>query len=696
MKTFLKKTRPAIVFLASTLLILAMILFIIQPATERSQFVLDLFLLAVFLVSSRKPSLAIRIFLAGVVFAVGSRYFYWRLTNTIYGTWEDILASTLLVLAELYTFITIIIGFLQTVSHLPRRPVLLPDDPQALPTVDVFVPTYNEPLHIVRTTLLGTLNIDYPKDRLNIYLLDDGKRDEFSQLATDLGIHYLTREDNRFAKAGNLNNAYKNTAGELIAVFDCDHIPAPDFLTKTVGGFLKDPKLGVIQSPHHFYNNDPFERNLKIKDEVPNESELFYYVIQPGNDLWNAAFFCGSAGVLRRKALDEIGGFQTDTVTEDAHTSIILHSKGWNSAYIRAPLTSGLAVETLADMITQRTRWCRGMIQIFRRANPLLLSGLTFFQRLIYLNTIMYWFFAIPRLIFLTAPLWYLYLGIYSLHASFKDILLYLSPYIILTVKTNRTVYGRYRHSFWSEIYETAFSYFLILPAITALFNSRPGAFKTTPKGSRIQTEFFDINLVFPSMLLLLLNLGGIGIGVYKLVQPSGDTGILLMNIFWAFYNVSITTLSVSTAIEGRQIRKYNRIFLNEEAFVYVGGGLSQAISGKIADISMGGLKFTFPSSAKTEILFSNQEINVQFDISSTALVPAQIVDIQRSPEGTVLNVRFPSLTMNQEKDLVMKIFGSPSKMFHRVPRTPDRFFHTLYVIFQKSFLMMGWMIRKI
>ncbi|MEI9969231.1 MAG: glycosyltransferase [Terracidiphilus sp.] len=176
--------------------------------------------------------------------------------------------------------------------------------------------------------------MDWPTEKLHVYLLDDGRRKEFEQFAYEAGIGYRTRPDNQFAKAGNINAALKTTTSSLVAVFDSDHVPTRSFLQMTIGWFLRDPKLAVMQTPHRFYSPDPFERNLKQFHIIPNEGELFYGVVQDGNDFWNSSFFCGSCAVLRRAALDEIGGIAGETVTEDAHTSLRMQMAGWNTAYI--------------------------------------------------------------------------------------------------------------------------------------------------------------------------------------------------------------------------------------------------------------------------------------------------------------------------------------------------------------------------
>ena len=283
-----------------------------------------------------------------------------------------------LLLAEVYAFFILFLGYFQTIWPLRRAPVALPDDTDEWPHVDVLIPTYNEPLDVVRYTALGALNMDWPAEKMHVYILDDGRRKEFEQFAFEAGIGYKIRADNKHAKAGNINTALKSMTSPYVAIFDCDHVPTRSFLQMTMGWFLRDRKLAMLQTPHHFYSPDPFERNLGQFRVIPNEGELFYGIVQDGNDFWNATFFCGSCAVLRRTALDEIGGIAVETVTEDAHTSLRMQMNGWGTAYINIPQAAGLATERLSAHVGQRIRWARGMIQILRTDNPLFAPGLKF------------------------------------------------------------------------------------------------------------------------------------------------------------------------------------------------------------------------------------------------------------------------------------------------------------------------------
>lgn len=297
------------------------------------------------------------------------RYVYWRVTSTLgFENWVDMLFGYGLVLAELYALIVLLCGYLQTCWPLQREPVLMKGHPDSWPVVDLFIPTYNEALSIVKLTIFAAQAIDWPRDKLRVHVLDDGRREDFRQFCAQVGVNYITRDNNRHAKAGNLNEALKVTDGEYVAIFDADHVPTRSFLQLCMGWFLKDPKLAMLQTPHFFFSPDPFEKNLNTFRAVPNEGELFYGLVQDGNDLWNAAFFCGSCAIIRRKPLEQIGGVAVETVTEDAHTALKLSRAGYNTAYLAIPQAAGLATESLSRHISSefagREAWRRSSAPI--------------------------------------------------------------------------------------------------------------------------------------------------------------------------------------------------------------------------------------------------------------------------------------------------------------------------------------------
>ena len=257
----------------------------------------------------------------------------------------------------------------------------------------------------------------------------------------------------------------------------------------TMGWFLKDERLAMLQTPHHFYSPDPFERNLKQFHKIPNEGELFYGLVQDGSDLWNATFFCGSCAVLRRTALEEIGGIAVETVTEDAHTSLRMQMRGWNTAYINIPQAAGLATESLSSHVGQRIRWARGMVQILRTDCPLTCPGLRFTQRVCYFNAMAHFLYAIPRLIFLTSPLVYLLLGHLNIRGYSLTIMAYALPHVVLSNLCNSRIQGKFRYSFWNEVYEAVLTPYILFPTMMALINPRLGKFNVTAKGGLVESR---------------------------------------------------------------------------------------------------------------------------------------------------------------------------------------------------------------
>ena len=306
-------------------------------------------------------------------------------------------------------------------------------------------------------------------------------------LARLKGCAYIARESRDHAKAGNLNHALKQTSGELIAVFDTDHVPTSAFLRETVG-FFDNQRVAIVQTPHHFYNPDIFQRNLRLERELNNEQALFFRALQPGRDAHNSAFFAGSSGVFRRRPLMEIGGFQTDTITEDIHTSMLVHAKGYESRFLNKVLAAGLMPETFGGYLKQRTRWAIGCIQMFLKCNPMTVRGLTWSQRIDYLGSVYYFFHGIPRVICLSAPRAALLLGVSPVHATVGELVHLFGSYFFATLVMMRTVGSGTRNAFWADVYETAMCFSLSnAPIATMLRPRKPRAFVVTPKGEKLE-----------------------------------------------------------------------------------------------------------------------------------------------------------------------------------------------------------------
>jgi cellulose synthase (UDP-forming) len=582
-----------------------------------------------------------------------SRYVWWRVTQTLpVGSGVERFLGVGLLAAECYTWVVLLFGFIQNARPLGRQPVRLPEDRSLWPRVDVFIPSYNEPLSVVKPTVLAALSLDWPADKITVHILDDGRRAAFREFADLCGANYLIRSDNKHAKAGNLNAALKITDAEFVAIFDCDHIPVRSFLTATMGWFQKDLRCAMLQTPHHFFSPDPFERNLGTFRRVPNEGGLFYGLVQEGNDLWNAAFFCGSCAVLRRKPLMEVGGIAVETVTEDAHTALKLHRLGYTTAYLRQILAAGLATESLSGHIGQRIRWARGMAQIFRLDNPFLGKGLTFFQRLCYSNAMLNFFSGVPRLVFLTAPLAYLYFEFHIINAAAATLAVYVLPHLVQSALANSHLQGQFRHSYWNEAYEAVLSWYIALPTTVALINPRLGKFNVTAKGGLVKHDFFDWRISAPYVVLVVLNIGGALLAIPRMLfWNSYEVATVAVNLIWTVFNLILLGAVLGVAAETRQVRTAHRVPKVLAARLYCA---DRIVPCETTDFSMNGLGLKLDSARQFKV-GDLVEVGIDYEDRECRL-PAKLVFV-----GPVhLGLQFSELSLQQEQEYVRSTFARP------------------------------------
>jgi cellulose synthase (UDP-forming) len=625
-------------------------LVIITPLEMQAQAILAAILFAFALLLSRWKGRFVTLCLVALSVTTSSRYLWWRLTATLSAEpGLDAVLGFVLLGAELYAYLVLLLGYFQLLEPLRRKPIRMTAPLAHWPSIDVYIPSYNEPLEVVRATVLAAKAMDWPADRLNVYLLDDGRRPEFRAFAARAGVSYLIRPDNAHAKAGNLNHALGKSQGEYVAIFDCDHVPARSFLQMTVGMLVEDPRLAMVQTPHHFYSPDPFERNLKTFRSIPNEGELFYSLIQPGNDLWDATFFCGSCAVLRRSALEEVGGIAVETVTEDAHTMLKLHRSGHSSAFLDMPLAAGLATESLSAHVGQRIRWARGMAQIFRLDNPFLGRGLTLAQRLCYASSMLHFFYGLPRLIFLLSPLSFLLFGAQIFNALPLLVLSYSLPHLLHALVTNSRVQRTSRHSFWSEVYETVLAFYVMIPTTVALIAPRRGTFNVTAKGGLVERPFFNLKIAVPTIVLTVLNLGGLVAGILRLaLDPHPQVDVVVMNMVWTGYNLMILGATLAVAWEHRQVRTAPRVSVALPALVRLPSG--HLLRGRTRDLSMSGAAVQLAG----EALPAGDAVTVTVVAGrGERAIPAEVV----AHDQGLLRLRWGQLDAESEAALVEVLF---------------------------------------
>ena len=594
----------------------------------------------------------------GLSAAASLRYIVWRATATLnFENGVNGTACVLLFLAELYTVGLLFLGHFQTFAPRNRITPWVPPDAR-WPSVDVFITTYDEGVDVVRRTAVGCKELRYAGEK-QVWILDDGRRPAMRELAEKLGVGYLTRPDNAHAKAGNLNAAIQHTEGELIAQFDADHVPVRSFLERTVPFFFGHEDLAFVQTPHNFYNPDVFQRNLLVEDAVAGERDLFFHVLQPGNDRWNAAFFCGSNAVLSREALADVGGFATETITEDAHTALRLHAKGWKSAYLDVPLAGGLAAETYADALTQRLRWGMGMAGILKVDNPITVKGLSLPQRLCYFAASFFFFFGIPRLLFFLAPVGFMLLNIKPIDASILTVVTMFLPHILAGWFVVSGVSRNIRHTFWSEVYECAVAWHMAVSVVWTLFTRKKLPFKVTPKDVRRDRVSWNARAAVPQMVLLALTLVSLGVGVQLFQRGWEAGGVTVMNLVWLAYNALLLTAAVAVSIDRPQRRSAPRLPVHLPATLrWSIRGKHLEVDGVAVDLSEGGarvlLRDAVPPDVEVELLLGQGAERLS--------LPAELVSCRPGEDGLVhgAGLRFPELPEATRIQIIQWMYCDP------------------------------------
>lgn len=332
------------------------------------------------------PSLLRALALLALIWGLG--YLTWRIGWS--GEGANPIAFAMLLMTEVYGLYALAVLTWFSWS----RPAAVRPRATAGRKIDVYVCTYDEPVEVVMATLAGCRALTYPH---TTYLLDDGRRPEMEELAELAGARYLMRPDNSHAKAGNLNAALPRTEGDLVFVLDADHVPMPDALDGLVG-YFDEERMAIVQTPHDFFNHDSVQHYVVGR----HEQSLFYRVVSPGKDRHGAAYWCGSAALINRHALLDIGGVATETIAEDFHTTIRLLRHGWLTRYHDEVLVQGLAPHDLDGYLLQRDRWARGNLAVFTLPeSPLRAKSLSPLQRLSFLTSLLAYLAPPMRLLLL-------------------------------------------------------------------------------------------------------------------------------------------------------------------------------------------------------------------------------------------------------------------------------------------------------
>ncbi|UBF28203.1 glycosyltransferase [Kovacikia minuta CCNUW1] len=457
---------------------------------------------------------------------------------------------------------------------------------------------------------------------------------EIRALAAELGCNYIARPVNRHAKAGNLNYAIGKTNGELLTVFDADFVPTRNFLTRTVG-FFQNETIGIVQTHQCFYNADSFARNLGLEKEIPHENEAFGRHYLPIRDGANSSLCYGSSFVMRRSALQKVGGFATQSVSEDLYTGIRIATSGYQVIYLNENLSAGLVPEDMPSQVIQRQRWTRGSMQaFFLKDNPITVPGFNLRQRIAYIEGIFQWFNSPARLGFLILPIAVTFLGIVPISTTIQDWTYFFLPLYLIQLSTFSWLNHRASPALIADVYSVMNCFPVSMTVFQTLVSPFSKGFRVTPKGTIHKSMVFRWQLAMPLIVLLILNTASLIWQTYSLVMQVGQGAnpetaeYLRLGLVWGIYNLLVLGLAILCFVDIPKLESYEWLEQRRSVEIQTGDRFIHATTTQISEVGV-------------EILLSEQDLQIlrNQDTTVTLHIPDQNLLLQakiRPPPNTL------------------------------------------------------------
>lgn len=524
-----------------------------------------------------------------------------------------------------------------------------------IPSVDVLICAYNEPLDLLQKTIIASKKLEYPQNKLKIYICDDGHRDELKHLCKNYNVNYITRDNNEGAKAGNINNALSIITGDLFAVLDADMIPKKNFLTKTVGYFTNE-NMAFVQTPQVYYNQDMYLYNLNKK--IPNEQDFFMRDIEVARAASNAVLHVGTNAVFRKKYVLEIGGYPTCSITEDMAVGMLLQAKGYDSEFINEELVLGLSATTFTELVKQRDRWCRGNLQVMKKFNVLFNKGLTFGQKIAYLDGVIYWLSSIQKIIYILSPLIFLLSCKLIIDSSLKDLLIVFIPFLLGQVLVFNILSPRTRSLRWSHYYEVAMAPHITISIFRELLCLK-SEFSVTSKDLTNNKKQFHFKMALPHILIAITSIFARFFGTVSLLTNKINLGAYLINIIWSIYNFLGSIICIKVAYQNPIYRQSERISIKENIHIFINTSKGK-LEGSLIDISEKGVAIKLNSPLDVKL---NTKLDIHID---NYIIPCKVA---RNTDK-LLGLKFDSLTNNQLY-FIMNIYIDNMQAYYDPKKSP-------------------------
>lgn len=594
-------------------------------------------------------------------------YILWRLffTLPLHAGIVSLVAGIALFVAEFISMLEAVIHYIcMSKDKAPEFPVIPESE---YPHVDVLIATHSEEPELLFKTINGCKHMEYPDPaKVHIYLCDDNDRPEMAKLAQKLGVGYFGLSGNKLAKAGNLNNALSKTNSPLVVTFDADMIPRSNFLMETVPYFSlpemildhgewrkrteeeldPDYKIGFVQTPQSFYNPDLFQFNFFAESNIPNEQDYFFKEVNVGRNSSNSAIYAGSNTLISRRALEEVGGIRTKTITEDFATGIDIQAKGYTCFAIDEVLASGLAPDDFPNLLKQRQRWGRGCVQTIR-SSRFLFGKLPFLSKLSYLSCLLYWWTFLRRIVYILSPILFTVFGVLVVRTSLWGILLIWLPSYLIYNHSLRLLSGKVRDQKWSNIVDTILCPYMILPILAETFGIRMRTFFVTSK-EKTGTRSAKIIYAIPHFILLAASIVGIYFSIVRMMLYKNILGLVVL--FWLCMNTYFLTMAVFFLL-GRINYRSSQRFRAEIPVTFSVG--TRCVHGTTCDISENGLSFVtdFP-----EFLHGIVDFELR-DGKWAARVSGEIVQVGQFGNQWKYGVKLTELPLEEKENYAQIVF---------------------------------------
>ncbi|MEH2279634.1 MAG: glycosyltransferase [Nostoc sp.] len=602
-----------------------------------------------------------------ILLALLIRYLTWRSFSTLdLYSWAGISLGLIFFSVELIELTVFILKRITSIFSISEQSSKEADklsqdvySGRYLPSIDVLIPTYNEPEFVVRRTVLGCLSMEYPNKQ--VYILDDTRRPFIRDLAEKLGCKYITRSNNQYAKAGNLNNALLETNGELIAVLDADFVPFRDFLTRTVG-FFQESDIGLVQTPQSFYNPDHYARNLDIDRLVPYDLAYCFEVNYSQRDYLNTATCFGTGYLVRRDTLNQVGGYYTKCVNEDTSTSLRILLQGYRVIYLDEKLAIGESPRTYIDFVKQRVRWHLSDYQITRCKNDLVIwKKLSWFQLPFFIIWYITPFLPLTRAISIFILITCAVLGIKPFAATYNELIFFCLPWLAALIMSFGW-FSEYRTTFvWQELYNMLLLYPLLKCQISAFKKPFGQAFNVTRKAVQSSRKAYNFSISYPLLMGAIIISLIIFIKVFSSLTSnqtiSGEMLIMVISLgFYAF----LMYLAFWSAIDQPENRAVDRFpvqwnchikfdsDLKNDSYYKLDDGVTLNLSERGAYISV----FNEIAEPLDEIVYLNLS---EHDLK----IKSKICRVEKNKKRTLLALSFLDLSYCQHQKLIELLYAN-------------------------------------